>query len=121
MKKVFSFVMVMAVLVTAFGFSVGSASARPLDPQKPVPVVSLYPEDFGSFTPGVKVDAQMFVDSNFHDLYCVAKDDGRVACKFPKKFAEMDATIYLTVDKDGETQVLIFYVTLPKLKEILVG
>ena len=116
MKKVFSFVIVLAVLVTAFGFSVGSASAKPLDPQKPVPVVSLYPENFDYyFTPGTQVEAQMFVDSNFEDLYCVAKDDGRIACKYPKKFAELDATIYLTV---GD-QVLIFYVTLPKLKEII--
>ena len=117
MKKIFSFAMVLFVLVAALGFSVGSASARSITPH--VPVLSLHPDNFDYyFTPGTQVEASIFVDSNSHDLYCVAKDDGRVACKFPKKFAEMDAIIYLTAN-NGE--VLMFYVTLPKYTEVLIG
>ena len=109
MKKFFTFAMVLMVLVTALGFNVGSASARPADPRAPqVFLNSLYFNDLGvgEHVPAVTADGK--------NIYCVVKAEDLVRCEFPKKFAGQSVTLHLTVSD----QTLIFYVNVPNLKEI---
>ena len=111
MKKVFSFAMVLFVFVAAFGFSVGSASAKPVDPGNPAPQVFLSSPAFEGLGVGERVPA---VTADGKNISCVVKAAELVRCEFPKKFAGKSVTLFLSV---GD-QTLIFYVNVPKLKEI---
>jgi len=120
MKKLFSFAMVLMVLVIALGFNVGSASAAPASirvpptPQLLPPRLILYSPYFEGLNMGEQVPAQMFADSNYKGLYCLATGNpGYVACDFPRKYAGKSATLYLQAG--GET--LIFWVTIPNERE----
>ncbi len=86
MKKLFSFLMVVFVVVSAFWFTAGSASAS---------------GNFVVYIPGVtKQDvknASMFAGSEYQNIYCVLKDEdtGKVVCNIPGKYAGQDVTIYV--------------------------
>lgn len=110
MKKIFSFAMVLIVLVAALGFSVGSVSAISRTPQNPAPKVFLSSPAFEGLGVGERVPA---VTAEGKNIYCVVKDTELVRCEFPKKFAGKSVTLFLSV---GD-QILIFYVNVPKLKE----
>lgn len=110
MKKVFSFAMVLFVLVAAFGVSVGSANAWSPSPQNPAPQVFLNSPAFEGLGVGERVPA---VTADGKNIYCVVKAAELVRCEFPKKFAGKSVTLFLSV---GD-QTLIFYVNVPKLKE----
>jgi hypothetical protein len=87
MKKVFSFVMAVAVIATVLGVSVGSASAASSS-------VVLY-------LPGVTQqelkNASMFVNSEYHKVECTLKDaeTGKVVCHVPGKYAGEDVTLFV--------------------------
>lgn len=88
MKKVFSFVMAVAVIATALGISVGSVSAAGSS-------VVLY-------LPGVTQqelkNASMFVNSEYHKVECTLKDaeTGKVVCHVPGKYAGESVQIFLS-------------------------
>jgi len=87
MKKVFSFVLAVAVIATALGISVGTASAAGSS-------VVLY-------LPGVTQqdlnNASMFVGSEYHKVECTLRDaeTGKVVCHVPGKYAGQDVKVYL--------------------------
>jgi len=113
MRKIFSFAMVLMVLTVALGISAGSVNAAPASrwiSKSLPPRLVLHSPYFDGLSEGEQVPAEMFVDSNFKGLYCIATSNpGYVACEFPKDLAGETATLYLQAG--GKT--IIFWVTIP--------
>jgi hypothetical protein len=97
MKKVFSFVMAVAVIATVLGVSVGTASAASSSVVLYLPGVSQ--QDLNN--------ARVFVNSDYHKVECTLKDaeTGKVVCHVPGKYAGEDVTLFVA----GQ----IFYATVP--------
>ncbi len=97
MKKAFMLVMILAVMATAFGVNVGTASAASSS-------VVIY-------LPGVTQEelkgASIFVNSEDHTVECTLKDEetGRVVCHVPGKYAGEEITLHVA----GQT----FYAKVP--------
>jgi hypothetical protein len=94
MKKLFSLVMVLAVLVTVLGFNVGSASAKAWRPPSSTPVVVLSSPYFNNLEEGTVVEASV----EGMTMYCRANSNHTLKCVVPKTFAGQNVTIHLNID-----------------------
>ena len=94
MKKMFSLVMVLAVLVTVLGFNVGTASAKAWTPPSSVPVVVLSSPYFNSLEEGTVIEASV----EGMTMYCRANSNHTLKCVVPKTFAGQNVTIKISID-----------------------
>ena len=118
MKKIFSFALVLVVLVAALGFSVGSANAWSPSPSNPTPKIPAPKVFFSSpifndLGVGERVPAETFEGKK---VYCVVKDANLVRCEFPKSWAGKTVNLSFNVDGNG---YYFYNVYVPKLKEAL--
>jgi hypothetical protein len=118
MKKVWSFLMVMAVLTTALWVNIGTAGATPAQPPHHFynpgpPTVVVYSPYFKDLRPGKRLQAQIFVESSFQNIQCVVTDRvGHVACKDPRRYAGLFVVLHL----QAAGQNLAFYLKLPDVR-----
>lgn len=120
MKKLFSFVMVLTVLVTALGFKVGSVSAySPPPPTSSTPVVVLRSSSFNNLesetviqvsVDGINTEGATVVDMT---MYCRVDENHNLKCVVPNKFAGQRVTININIDGT----LLKFSVQVPEIQE----
>ena len=123
MKKFALVSTALIIVVTAFGFSISPANAAPASNLPPPPTTQSLPPllvldspYFNGLTSGQQVPAQMFINSNMSNIYCVALDSiGHIQCLFPRKYARQAAVLY--IQAGGKT--LIFWVTIPKERKVV--
>ena len=123
MRKIFLLGSVLMIVISLFGFSVFPVSAAPsgFTSPPPTPATKLLPpvlvlesRYFAGLPSGQHIPAQMYIDSNFQNIYCVVINiSGEVQCQFPRKYAKHAAILHLEVG--GQT--LIFWVTIPRERE----
>lgn len=118
MKKLFSFVMVLTVLVAVLGFNVGSASAKGPPPAS-TPVVVLRSPSFNNLKEeavfvasvnGVTIEG---VTIEGMTMYCRTNSKHTLKCVVPKTFAGQRVTININID--GIT--MSFSVKVPEIRE----
>jgi hypothetical protein len=119
MKKLFSFAMVLTVLVTVLGFNFGSASAKSAPPPASTPVVVLRSPAFNNLeseaviqasVDGITIEGATVVGMT---MYCRVKEDHKLNCVVPNTFAGQRVTIKINID--GTT--LNFSVRVPEICE----
>lgn len=120
MKKLFSFVMVLTVLVTALGFNVGSASAySPPPPTSSTPVVFLKSSSFDNLqtetviqasVDGITINGATVVGMT---MYCRVNENHKLKCVVPNTFAGQQVTININIDGT----LLKFSVQVPEIQE----
>lgn len=122
MKKFFLLGLVLLFLATTLLVNVSTVSAKASTPTTPPPsqfaltTVVVYSPYFKGLESGKQIKAQMFAESNLHNLYCVVTDnDGYVLCTASRKYAGQSVVLYLNVGGKN----LIFYETLPTEKLVV--
>jgi len=119
MRKMFIFATILMVVVAMFGFGVRTASAmsdsKIHTPTTLPPILVLESPYFVGLEPGQQVHAQMYVNSHFQNIYCIALNStGEVQCQFPKNYANHSAILHI----EAGDQTLLFWVTIPKEREV---
>lgn len=109
MKKLFMFVVVLAVFTATLTLNIGSASARALNGS--VPVVVLRSPYFGHLDEGTHVPATIQGMS----ISCYTVSNSRLRCVVPDTFIGQYVTIKVKVDG----MFLNFYVYVPDVTRII--
>jgi hypothetical protein len=119
MKKLFSFVMVLTVLVTVLGFNVGSASAKSSPPPASTPVVVLRSSSFNNLesetviqvsVDGINTEGVTVVGMT---MYCRVDENHNLKCVVPNKFAGQNVIIKISINGT----LLNFPVRVPEIQE----
>lgn len=104
MKKIFLFFVLFSVLVSTLWVGINSVSAGGANVAFSVP---------GITNQEVK-NARMYANSDYQNVYCALKEDDRVVCSIPGKYAGQTVQIYL----GGR----VFYASVPEPKpEIIIS
>lgn len=103
MKKVFLFFVLFLVLVGMLWVGINSVSAGGANVAFSVPGI----------TNGEVKNARMYANSEYQNVYCALKEDDRVVCNIPGKYAGQTVQIYL----GGR----VFYASVPEPKPPVVN